>query len=253
MNTREFSIQRFGALLKSEIDRNRKEILIFTGVILGLYLISPLLNEGRLSTHAFTTYIGTITFVLPFIFYKNLFHTTKGVAFGMMPTSQTEKFLAMFTLCALVMPVGMLVFSWIISLIGFGLTGNADMMFNFLGQFTNPRSHHDWFNLGFFDSFFWSVISAQSFTIWGVCFFKNSKFWRTMLTGFCAIMVVSILGSAYGLSLFFNHQGVGYESHLTLNGAVIERLSMIATVFVQICLPILLWAWSFLKIRRQQF
>lgn len=240
-------MQRFGLLLKSEIERNRKDILVFIGIILGIYLISPLFNAGRLSTHAFSSYIAIMTFVLPFVFYRNLFHNTKGVAFGMLPASQSEKFLVMFVLCALVVPSGMILFSWIISLIGFALTGEAHMMFDFLGLFTNGNSPEH-FNLGFFDSFFWSVIGAQSFSLWGTCFFKNNKFWKTILSGFCFVIAISIIGSIYGIRLHFNHEGL-----IAVNDRVVERLTVLATVFVQICLPVLLWTWGFFRIRRQQF
>ncbi|MCM1169443.1 MAG: hypothetical protein NC324_05850 [Bacteroides sp.] len=243
MNTSEFSISRFGMLLKSELQRNLKEIMIFIGVILGLYLISPI-NDGHLSTGSFTFYIGIISFALPFVLYKNLFHPTKGVAFGQLPASQTEKFLTILCICAIIVPTGMLLFAWIVSLVGVGLTGRSEMMFDLLGCFTS----HD--RLGFFDSYFWSVTGMQSIAIWGVCFFKSGKFGKTILALLVAVLIMTIIVSIYGYSL--------HLSGMTLNGFYVEeftatRLATISDVFLTIVVPVVLWAWSFFKIRRQQF
>lgn len=238
MNTHEFSIQRFGLLFQSELRKNLKGILIFIGIILGLYLISPI-NDGRFSTGAFLPYIGTMTFILPFVFYKTLFHPTKGIAFGMLPASQSEKFLVMFILCALAVPVGMLVFAWIVSLIGVGLTGHTYAMFNLLEQF---GSHE---RLGFFNSNFWLMISAQSLSLWGVCFFKSNKFWKTVLSAFCVMLGLTIILSIYG----FNRDAIWMH----LDEPVANRLAFILSIFVSIVLPIGLWIWGFFQIRRQQF
>lgn len=243
MNTHEFSIQRFGLLLKSEIDRNRKEILIFIGLILGLYLISPI-NDGTFSTDSFTAYIGFATLALPFVLYKNLFHNTKGLAWGMLPASQTEKFLVLFVICTLAVPIGMLVFAWFVSLIGLGLTGRPEMMFDFWRLFT---SHS---RLGFFDSYIWEIIGMQSIAIWGVCFFKSGKFWKTVLASMCAGLALVIVVSIYGIRL--HHSGLLFNDFY-LEEPVTTRLALIGDIFCSIVLPVLLWAWSFLKIRRQQF
>ncbi|MCM1531512.1 MAG: hypothetical protein NC048_02390 [Bacteroides sp.] len=243
MNTSEFSISRFGMLLKSELQRNLKDILILTGVILGLYLLSPM-GDGHLSTSPFIPYIGFAAFALPFFFYKHLFHTTKGVAFGQLPASQTEKFLSIFCICTIIVPIAMLVFSWIVSLAGVGLTGRSEMMFDLLGCFTS-RSR-----LGFFDSTFWSIVGMQSVSVWGVCFFKSGKFGKTLLSLLCVSVAGMILVSMYGYSL--HHSGA------LMNGFYIEeftatRLAIIFDVFISIVVPVGLWAWSFFKIRRQQF
>lgn len=238
MNTHEFSIQRFGLLLQSELRKNLKGILIFIGIILGIYLISPI-DDGQFSTNTFLPYIGTIIYVLPFVFYKTLFHPTKGIAFGMLPASQSEKFLVMFILCALMMPVGMLVFAWLVSLIGVGLTGHIHEMFNLLEQFTSHEK------LGFFNSNFWLMISAQSLSIWGVCFFKSNKLWKTILSAFCVMLGLTIILSIYG----FNRHTILVQ----LDDPTASRLALIFSVFVSIVLPIGLWIWGFFQIRRQQF
>lgn len=239
MNTNEFSIQRFGLLLKSELTRNLKDILIITGAILGLYIISPI-GDGRLSNNSFVPYIGFVVCILPFLLYKNLFHTTKGVTFGLLPASQTEKFLVIFSICTLIVPIGMLFFAWFVSLIGVGLTGDSLMMFNLPGQFV---SHEP---LGFFDSFFWTAIGAQSISIWGVCFFKSRKFWKTVLTLMCAALALVIIAGLYSC-------GHDWSTNCYIDIESGTRIALIADVFATIVVPVALWVWSFLKLRRQQF
>lgn len=238
MNTREFSIQRFGLLLKSELLRNLKDSLIFIGIILGLYLISPI-NDGRFSTQVFLPYIGILSCILPFLFYKNLFHPTKGVTFGMLPASQTEKFLVLFTLCALILPLGMLVFAWLVSLIGVGLTGHTNMMFNLLEQFTSNDM------LGFFNSNFWMIITAQSVAVWGVCFFKSKKFGKTVASTISVMTALTLIFSLYGLNR--------HAFLMNLEEPAITRIALIILIAVSIVLPIALWVWAFFKMRRQQF
>lgn len=239
MNFNEFSIQRFGLLLKSELTRNLKEILILTGCILGLYIISPI-GDGRLSNGSFLPYIGFVVFILPFLLYKDLFHPVKGVTFGLLPVSQTEKFLSLFTICTIIVPIGMLVFAWFVSLIGVGLTGDSLMMFNLPGQFV---SHEP---LGFFDSFFWTAIGAQSIAIWGVCFFKSRKFWKTVLTLMCAALALVIIAGLYSC-------GHDWSTNCYIDIESGTRIALIADVFATIVVPVALWVWSFLKLRRQQF
>lgn len=237
MHTHEFSLQRFGSLLKSELRRNLKDCLFFTGIILGIYLISPI-NDGVFSTDVFLPYIGIIVFLLPFLLYRNLFHPTKGVAFGMLPASQTEKFLVMFVLCALILPLGMLLFAWLVSLIGVGLTGHADEMFRLLERFT---SHE---RLGFFESDFWGIIGAQSLAIWGTCFFRSKKLGKTLLYALCAVCAVAILFGIYGI----NHIALW-----SVEDPVLDRIAWIGSIGISIVLPVALWVWAFLKMRRQQF
>ena len=241
MNKCEFSIQRFGLLLKTELRRNQKGILIFIGMILALYAISPL-GDGLFSTGSFMPYIGTIAFTLPFVFYKNLFNSLRGVTLGMLPASQSEKFLVMFVLCTLVVPLGMLVFAWIVSLIGVGLTGSVDMMFDFLGQFKSTM------HLGFFDSTFWSIIAIQSISIWGVCFFKSKKAGKTLLSIIGFMVFITMVGSLYGIS----HVRFG-RFPLYMEDYNINRIAYITDVLLSVVLPVALWVWGFFKIRRQQY
>lgn len=250
----DISLNRVGLLLRNEIIRNYKTYLTLPLVMVGLYLLAGLFNglnglNGVKGT--FSVYIALITFFAPFMFYGDIFHTVKGVNFTMLPASQNEKFIVSFLQCVLTIPFGLLLTGLLLSLIGAGMTGKIDLIWNIPDLFKpdHPTVHFNWNTLGFFDSYIWSIIGAQSFTFWGIYFFKTRKLWKTFLTGCCLMVGLSILAIS-AVTVAVGYQESGY---FTIFSEEVPRFGLVMNVFATIVVPFALWIWAYLKMRRQQF
>ena len=251
--TTEFSFPRIGLLLKSEIARNYKLYLSLLAVQLGIYLLGMLFGgiNGMIGAKSIlTTFSLAVIIFLPFMLYKHLFHTTKGVNATMLPASQSEKFAVSMFQCLILIPFLLLFFSWLLSVIGLALTGVNEVMMQPWHVFGNKTiSINTDFNLGFFESRFWNVISMQAICIWGVYFFKTKKFWKTVLTFCCACIAIGIIGSI-GIDAALKSYDGGVYTFLAEAGT---RFARILSVFFNIIVPVGLWVWAYIAMRRQQF
>ena len=219
--TTEFSFPRIGLLLKSEIARNYKIYLTLLLVQAGIFLLGALFGgvNGMIGANSLiTTGNACIIVLMPFILYSHLFHTVKGVNTTMLPASQNEKFAVSLFQCIVLTPFVLLFFHWLLSTIGMLLTGVNEVM-----------TH---------DSYFWEVISSQTICIWGVYFFKTKKFWKTVLTICCVSIALGIVGGI-GLNVAFADAAT--------------RFARIMYVFFNLIVPVGLWAWAYIAMRRQQF
>lgn len=253
--SKEINIHRLGLVLRSEWNRNNRSYLFFITILTGIYIMGAFVGGMRGMQQSLATMVvftSALTFFTPFILYSHLFNGIKGVNPAMQPASQSEKFIACMLQCLIVVPLGMLLCIWILSWIGTLLTGYDNVAFKIGGLFINNgdlsgKTYH----LGFFESTYWGMISAQAVCIWGIHYFKSGKLWKTLLT----ICVVGIAVSLIGVTGILHIWNTGYDDAgvelVTHMGS--ERFKMIVNVFVSIFLPIILWIWAFLKMRKQQF
>lgn len=244
------SLKRIGLLLCNEFRMHGRYYLILAAVLVGVYILGGMfggLNGLVGASTTFTSYISLITVLLPFIAYKNLFHSVKGVTATLLPASNEEKYLTAFLLCAVIFPLGLIVIGWVLSLLGALLTGHNEVIWNIGGLFVDNDRAYNAFSLGFFDSYFWQVIACQSFTLWAVHFFKTQKFWKAFLTWCCIGFVLLVIGSIAVLRVYQWNGGMQF------NFSGETRFEHILYVFISIVVPIGFWVWGYLKMRKQQF
>lgn len=251
--TTEFSFPRIGLILKSEIARNYKIYLTLLLVQAGIFLLGALFGgvNGMIGANSLiTTGNACIIVLMPFILYSHLFHTVKGVNTTMLPASQNEKFAVSLFQCIVLTPFVLLFFHWLLSTIGMLLTGVNEVMTQPWELFVSRKLHvNHGLNMGFFDSYFWEVISSQTVCIWGVYFFKTKKFWKTVLTICCVSIALGIVGGI-GLNVAFD----AYEGGMyTFFADAATRFARIMYVFFNLIVPVGLWVWAFCKYRKQQF
>lgn len=254
--TTEFSFARFGMLLKCELIRNYKTYLYLLLVQLGIYLLWGFFGgiDGLAGAKGiFLSYNAVIICIMPFLLYNTLFHSVKGVTSSMLPASQAEKFAVAMFQCIVIMPFLLMFSSWLLSAIGYALTGIEELMMRPWEQFRAGIFHinYNGYDLGFFDSYYWTAIGSQAFALWGTYYFKTRKFWKTVLTFFCAGIALAIIGTT-GINIAFDAYAGGFVSFLE-DASVNIRLLRITDVMFTIILPVAFWVWSYIKMRRQQF
>ncbi len=244
------SLRRIGLLLRNEFSKNGRSYLILASALVGLYILSGVFEGPAglqgIASSGFTMYISIVTIMLPFATYNNLFHPVKGLNAPLLPASNEEKYLTAFLQCAVAFPLGMILLAWILTLLGALLTGHNEVIWNIGNLFVDSDSASSSFSLGFFDSDFWKIIACQSFTLWAVHFFKSRKFWKAFLTWVCVSVSLLIIGSIAMVRLL-KYKNMSYD----FVGST--RFEHILYVFITIIVPLGLWIWGYLKMKRQQF
>jgi hypothetical protein len=250
-----FSIVNFAKVLKSEIDISYKKYLKYGAVILIVFLLDIFLKWIRFnwtlvdytpSVIMLIVIVGVLCVASPFNIYKHLFHRIKGVSYAMLPASNTEKFLSVFVHNVIIIPLFLIVFTFIcltiLSLIfGFDISSLLSQLLkliNYTAYHTDPKLKF----MTFFTSPVWGIISCQAIAIWGVCFFKNNKFRNTLLScaGITIVMMIFVF-----LLVCFSNQTELLESFLT--NIFIPTIRIFEVAF-----PFILWGWSYYKFTRQQ-
>lgn len=248
----EINLHRLWLVIRNEWNRNCRTYLLLASILTGIYIMGGLvggMNGLQRTLSTMVVFTTVVTFFTPFILYSHLFNGNKGVNPAMLPASQSEKFIACMIQCVIIVPIGLIFLTWVLSLIATLLTGFDDITFKFGRLFINNSDSI--YPLGFFDSSFWGMISSQAICIWGVHFFKSGKLWKTLLT-ICAVGIALSLIGITGILHAWNlaYMDNGGELYVSLGS---ERFRWIVNIFICIFVPILLWIWAFLKMRKQQF
>jgi len=256
-----FSISRFAKVAKSELSIVYGRYIKYAAVLLGIFIIDIFFTginfrEFNISYHPniifYTSFISVLCVINPFIIYKYLFHRISGVSYTMLPASNTEKYFFILVHSLIIVPLFLIlvlsIYLFIFSLIfGFDMPNVFSILFeginfqdiNFSVLRIGDRS--------FFDSPIWAIIGFQSLAIWGVCFFKNKKFLKTVLSFIC-----------FGIVSMFV---IWIIVQTSLNFVTIEELAYfinnsrgfyITLRTLGIIFPFLIWGWAYYKFTRQQ-
>lgn len=240
-------------LMKNNAAQNAKQlkvVFLLVPIFYGLHVLFGGMEGLRHVADSILAYIGAASVFVPFVLYKDLFHPAKGTGYGMLPASQEEKYLSSFAICVLAVPLALILLAWILSLIGAALTGESSVMLDLPGLFWSNRTVADEWDFGFFDSFYWETIAIQSISFWGVYFFKTRKLSKTVLTFGCACLGLLLLFSIGAWSFSSHYYDEGLRLYMDKVG---YRTALVTDIFFNILVPVGLWTWAYLKMKRQQF
>ncbi len=240
-------------LMKNNAAQNAKQlkvVFLLVPILYGLHVLFGGMEGLRNVSESILTYIGIVSVLTPFGLYKNLFHPIKGTGYGMLPASQEEKYLSSFAICVLALPLALILLAWILSLIGAALTGASSVILDLPGLFWSNRTVADEWNFGFFASFYWKIVAMQSIAFWGIYFFKTRKAGKTILTFCCVCLGLATLLSISACSFSANYYYDGLRIYMK---DVSRHFTIVTSIFFDILVPVGLWTWAYLKMKRQQF
>lgn len=218
-----FSYTRFGKLFKNDIVRYLPRyyggILIFLASLPAVWVFksffssSPMVPDSRLTTIGIFLFLAT--FIAPFRIYGNTNHKKWGVDFTMLPASVFEKFLSMFLISTVLMPIVMFATSFLIDIILTTIPTGA-----YEGYIT-PSIIFTKTNMEFFGE----CILFTSFALFGNMLFRKSKLSKTLLS-LSGLLVIT--GFLFSLGTYTYVRNIAYvtkdgEVHRMVNDKVIQN------------------------------
>ncbi|MDR0619143.1 MAG: hypothetical protein LBG17_04525 [Bacteroidales bacterium] len=238
--------------LRFEFIRNRTSYITLAAIMGGIYFlylmfynfvyhlaetqiiheIGTKISVQPLDINSLYAPFAILLFVSPFMLYNRLFNPVQGVSLTMLPVGQAEKFAVLLLQCVVVIPLGLTAVPTLLNII-VSLAGGVPLT----GLWTSVGS--------FFSDLTTAAIPFQAVAIWGVLFFRRRKLWKTILTLLCITVGLSIAASITTY-IYFSKQSV-QPADFDLMNLLPEKSTVMFAVTV------LLWAWGYLKMRRQQF
>ncbi|MDR1973460.1 MAG: hypothetical protein LBQ31_02175 [Bacteroidales bacterium] len=242
-------MKQFLKLLRFELKRNKSAYIILASVMVGAYLVQFIFQNfvtqqiltqivgatapfmQPLSISKYGRFFAILIFIAPFMMYKHLFNPIQGVSYTMLPANDFEKFLTLLVQCVIIVPLGLLAIPTILNIV-VSLIGGIPLS----GMWSSSEE---------FRRSLPSFMLFQATAIWGVLFFKTKKLWKTILVLLCVAVVLTI-GLSVATYIYFSN---GVEGNIDLSRSLSNK-PIEATVFSMIIL--LLWAWGFWKMKRQE-
>ncbi|MEG0519329.1 MAG: hypothetical protein RR555_10770 [Bacteroidales bacterium] len=216
-----FSYTRFGKLLKSDIVRYLPKyyggMLIFLALLPATWVFksffngSPMDAESRLTT--FGIFLFFATFLAPFRIYGSTNHKKWGVDFTMLPASAFEKFLSMFLISTILIPIVFFLASYLIDIILTTIPTGAYYQYITLSDIFTAT------NLAFFGE----CILFASFALLGNMLFKKNKLSKTLLSLFALLVIAGFIVSSatYGYVRNLAYKTESGEVHRMINDEII--------------------------------
>lgn len=222
-----FNGSRYLRLILTETRTFRKQYLFFAAAVVLIALLAQ-----RVGSNSFESITSIIILIAPFILYKNLYHSVKGVSYTMLPASNFEKWLACWTQCVVILPLILLIV-WAILRILTGLL--------------HPSEFTEFINIKASFSSYWDTIAGQSLTITAVMMFRRQK-WQKLIG---VLFVMAFIGTILGISWMgaMNQMNAGFTPTDWSTAPWIVRY---AEVVISLIFPFGLWLVSFFKLEEQE-
>ena len=206
METSIFNIKRFGLLLRNDLFRNYRTLLIGAGSVAAIYLIiilAPMIFSHNCVGYDFhqgffpmALFIGG--FLLSAASFAEIHHSQKNTAFFMLPASRLEKLTSRLLLTNIVYVITAVVFYYLLNLVSIVLSAIFGCgPFPVFNLFTREM---------LIALLVYFVI--QSIFLFGSIYFKNHAFMKTGLSLFAlgnVIALFSLLMVRVVFFDFFNH------------------------------------------------
>lgn len=221
-----FNGSRYIRLIITETRTFRKSYLIFAAIIVLFGLL-----DQRVGSNSFTV-SGIIMLIAPFILYKNLYHSVRGVSYTMLPASNFEKWLACWTQCVVILPLVL----WIVWAI-----------LRLITNLIYPSEFTEFMNVRTSFSSYWDMIAGQSLSILAVMMFRRHK-WQRLIG---ILFVIAILGTLLGISWMKTMNQMD-ESYLTTAWSTAPWLTRYTEIVISLIFPFGLWLISFFKLEEQE-
>lgn len=218
-----FSYTRFGKLLKNDIVRYLPKyyggILIFLALLPAAWVFKSFFNGNPIDAQSRLTALGVFlffaTFLAPFRIYGSTNHKKWGVDFTMLPASAFEKFLSMFLLSTILVPIVFFVASFLIDVILTTIPTGA-----YIGYIT-PVDIFTITNLEFFGE----CILFTSFALFGNMLFRKNKLSKTLLSLF---VILAIAGFIISSATYAYVKNIAYttengEVHRMINHEIVPN------------------------------
>ena len=252
-----FNFGRFGKLLGKEImEFFRKEwsmlifIVAFVVVIILYFALSPSLgNFANRNLNGIYVLVGILAMIMPTQLYGVVNDRQRGVPYALLPASALEKFLSMFLVCVVIVPV--ILRTLVLGIEGllalFTAVGGPDGFFNC--PFTADTIELYFRDLGM-------MVIFQSAFFFGNLLFKKNKILFTFLWLAILHIVIFLLGMLV-LELCFEEgtQLFTYLSELD-SEAVPETLNVLLNIFTYAYvygIQLILYILSFFRIKKLQY
>jgi hypothetical protein len=186
---KEFNTRRFLLLIRNDLFLNRKYILIFLTVIIGVLLFQLMTSQSwqeiRIIDHP--NFYDLALFILGISLTERIFREihdeVKGPAYLTLPASTLEKFLSRFVLCTIIIFVGITMYLFLVSL---SLGGVNNLLTGESNKFFQP------FNKQILTTG-WTFFISQSCFMLGAIYFKKNSFIKTILSIVTYFLIFLIL------------------------------------------------------------
>ncbi len=222
-----FNGSRYIRLILTETKTFRKQYLFLAAAVVLMALLAQ-----RVGSNSFESISSIILLIAPFILYKNLYHSVRGVSYTMLPASNFEKWLACWTQCVIILPI-LLLIVWAILRIITGLL--------------YPSEFTEFINIKASFSSYWDTIAGQSLSIAAVMMFRRKK-WQKLIG---VLFVMAFVGTILGISWMgaMNQMNEGFMSN---NWSTAPWIIRYAEVVISLIFPFGLWLVSFFKLEEQE-
>jgi hypothetical protein len=236
--------------LQFEFTRNKASYITLASVMGGVYLVyfvflnfifrtvttqiisatETVASVQPLDINNLHALFAILLFISPFLLYKHLFNPVQGVSLTMLPMGQIEKFAAVLLQCVIIIPFILIAIPTLLNIV-VSLAGNAPLA-------------ETWTSLKEFFNGFIFVFLLQAVAIWGVLFFRQRKLWKTVLTLLCVIAALSVIMSIATYMYFSKQPTQPIEFNIF---DLLPEKNIVMSI-----ITVLLWAWGYFKMRRQQ-
>ncbi|MBU0712946.1 hypothetical protein KJ762_07240 [bacterium] len=188
-----FNFNRFLLLLRNDLFRNYRTLLIGAGTVAAIYFVATLTpmifsreNIGYdFNTGFFPTVLYICGFLLSAAAFGEIHHTQKNTAFFMLPATTFEKFTSRLLLTTIGYLVISVVFYFILNMLSLLLSA---LFINSGFPVFNPFSEDMLMAIAIY-------LITQSIFLFGSIFFKNHAFMKTGLSLFGLSVVIGIFAS----------------------------------------------------------
>lgn len=190
-----FDINRFYKTVRNDLNTNGRRyfiaLLIFMAIMPLYLLLRFILGGGPISINtriiSFVILAFILIFLAPFSLYKDANHRKRGLDFIMLPASGLEKFLSMFLICSIILPVTLIISYLFVDTILVAIPNR------FYKDYIFSADLISWDNIrGFL-----SIILIQSTALCGNMLFRKNKVTKTILSFIAILFVVGALISIY--------------------------------------------------------
>jgi len=188
-----FNFKRFILLLRNDLFRNYRTLLIGAGTVAAIYFvvtITPLIFSHDSIDYDFNTgFFPTVLYICGFLLsaaaFSEIHNSQKNTAFFMLPATTFEKFTSRLLLTTIGYIVISIVFYLILNMISLLLSA---LFFNTGFPVFNPLSKEMLTAMAIY-------IISQSIFLFGSIFFKKQAFMKTGLSMFGLFLVIGIFAS----------------------------------------------------------
>lgn len=231
----QFNFNRYIQLIKSDLRGFRQKYLgiilaIFLYELIAIFLAFPFVDAPLSFSFWSRTFVIILAVIAPFLFYDDLYHKKKGVAFILLPASTLEKFFSALTHCVIILPLVLMFVTF--TTYGFlDVFGIREVMWDF----------------SFFFSKYTEIIVVQSFFFLMVFWFRKNKKRNTLLVllGLWIVMVTTLIILA-SFGVFEKAWDPSFYLQVEFfNTQVVEVMSCLLFLFAA-------WFFSYYKFIRQQ-